>query len=390
MRKSKATATATATVSKAITAAQKYAYSFQFRSTSTKSAKTALMPSGTEKPVPVATPKVMYAPNVWAEIEYFIEKQDLEVGWLGLVEKVGNDYLITEVFLPEQKVHSVETDISAEAMTKVAMEILDSGKCSSQLYYWGHSHVNMSVSPSTQDEEQIDEFLKSCPLFIRGIYNKKGHSKVDVYDVEQKCVFECVKNSPQPYVLSEDRQKSLDALMTKNVIIDEPVYDWRNTSPSNMYGGYDDYYTSTGGKPFVQNVVKRTTSLVQPAMQTTDKTTIGLDQKHHATNLFNKAIASCHQCSEDENASLSSFINLGHLNRAHIHALYLNGALTQVVAEDIIDYTLPFTDLEIRSTSHLCSLGLIDEDALADMLDSKRINESEFMSLYGFVQRTQL
>ena len=69
MRKSKATATATATVSKAITAAQKYAYSFQFRSTSTKSAKTALMPSGTEKPVPVATPKVMYAPNVWAEIE---------------------------------------------------------------------------------------------------------------------------------------------------------------------------------------------------------------------------------------------------------------------------------------------------------------------------------
>jgi hypothetical protein len=76
----------------------------------------------------------------------------------------------------------------------------------------------MGVTPSGQDEQQIEEFLENgCKQFIRGIYNKLGASKVDVYDVESNCIHQCVKNMVRPQPMADATKKHLDSLIKQNV-----------------------------------------------------------------------------------------------------------------------------------------------------------------------------
>ena len=160
-------------------------------------------------------PRVFYAPGVWERIQYLVSKCTKEVGWLGLVEKINNDYLITEIFVPEQTVTGAETDISSTAMAALAMQLLRENKDPSKLRYWGHSHVNMSVSPSTTDENQVAEYLETCNYFIRGIYNKSNASKVDVYDRDRGVAYQCVAESN--CYLTQEVIAELDKMIADNV-----------------------------------------------------------------------------------------------------------------------------------------------------------------------------
>ena len=200
-------------------------------------------------------PTVYYTEEVWATIRYLVDKCPDEIGWLGLVDYDGADYLVTEIFVPKQKVSGAETDITAETMSNLALEIDELGKDISKLYYWGHSHVNMGVSPSGQDESQVESYLFDkdfnpiVDTFIRGIYNKQGRSKVDVYDTVNNVVHQCVNNHIHMPSLSKDHEKKLDQLMKKNV--SKAIYNVPRKKPvqqqrhlNNGYPWYqDDMYT---------------------------------------------------------------------------------------------------------------------------------------------------
>ena len=187
-------------------------------------------------------PVVYYAPNILETIHYIVQKCPQEVGWLGTVERMGYDYLITSIYLPEQEVTGTETDISGETLAKIGMEMLEEGKDPDTLYYWGHSHVNMGVSPSGQDESMIAEYLEAgCKHFIRGIYNKAGAAKVDVYDTQRGLVFQCVKH--ETFVaLEETFTDKLDGLIKANVKKQLPAQSFNsypyNGYQSQSYGGY--------------------------------------------------------------------------------------------------------------------------------------------------------
>lgn len=187
---------------------------FAFNSTATKPTHTSLVPSKDVKPTPVA-PQVFYTPEVYLQIQYIVSKAPKEIGWLGLVDELADgDYLIHKIYIPKQTVTSAETDIDSDAMADLALEILEADLDPGQMFYWGHSHVNMAVSPSAQDEDQIDQFLESCPKFIRGIYNKRGESKVDVYLRDSQTVFQCVTDTL--YMPAEDKAE-LDKVLKANV-----------------------------------------------------------------------------------------------------------------------------------------------------------------------------
>lgn len=165
------------------------------------------------------TPDVMYTTEAWQTIRYIVAQCSAEVGWLGLVEyyEAENVYLITDIFVPPQEVTGATTEIESDAMAELANQLLDQNIDTGKLYYWGHSHVNMGVSPSTQDERQLDEYLEHCPVFIRGIYNKKGDAKVDVFNTAESVVFQCVDNYPVHDVMPDALVASLKQTLTKNV-----------------------------------------------------------------------------------------------------------------------------------------------------------------------------
>lgn len=188
---------------------------YEFNSASTTPITSALRRRGDKVAVP---PKVFYTWDAWNTIQHVIATCKKEVGWLGLVETRDDGYLITEVFIPEQEVTATETNIDPKTMAALVIDLLDGGKDPSKLIYWGHSHVNMNVGPSGQDEDQINEFITHCPVFIRGIYNRRGDSKVDVYLTKEKVIHQCVENGPLTEQLTVAQLKALDKIIKKNVI----------------------------------------------------------------------------------------------------------------------------------------------------------------------------
>lgn len=194
-------------------------FKYPVRSTATSSKSTPIV-----VPTPPKAPNVLYTAKVWDTIQFLIDYNDEEVGWLGTVDRLPNgDLLIDEIFVPKQKVHGAETEIDTEAYHALCHLLLESDRYADaegnpRLIYWGHSHVDMNVSPSGQDEEQVAEYLEETPLFIRGIYNKKGASKVDVYDVTQNVVHQCVEEKIRYNGLSQEELAALKRLVDDNVI----------------------------------------------------------------------------------------------------------------------------------------------------------------------------
>ncbi len=168
----------------------------------------------------IERPRVFYTPKVWRMLWFIIDTCKQEVGWLGFVKKVGHNYVIYDLIIPKQTVTGTETDIDKEQMASALFELIRENKRPEDILYWGHSHVNMGVNPSGQDEKQIDELLQDSQyanMYIRGIYNKKHESRVDVYDIANNTVFQNVDNDLQIDGLKPEEKEYLTALLEQNV-----------------------------------------------------------------------------------------------------------------------------------------------------------------------------
>lgn len=125
-------------------------------------------------------PTVFFTVSALAKVQYIVASCGTELAWLGLVDELENgDFLITDIYIPEQEVSSATAEIDAEAIAKLAYNHdIDSAK----LRYHGHSHVNMEVIPSSTDQHHIEDYLEHFPFLIRTISNKKGEMRVDLFD----------------------------------------------------------------------------------------------------------------------------------------------------------------------------------------------------------------
>lgn len=119
-----------------------------------------------------------------------------EIGWLGTAVRDANEIQITDVFLFGQEVHGATTEITPEGLASFATELLeqaDGMEVWNNMRVWGHSHVNMAINPSGQDDKQMEEFANiGHEWFVRLICNKKGELSVDVYDYEEGAIYKNV------------------------------------------------------------------------------------------------------------------------------------------------------------------------------------------------------
>ena len=130
-------------------------------------------------------PIVLFSSDAILKMKLYTKEVNDEVGWLGTVNKIGNNYYVSDVFLFEQDVHGTTTEITPEGLTTFAEEILkeeDGIEKWNNMKLWGHSHVNMGVFASSQDDKQIKELKANTDFFIRVIMNKKDEIKIDITD----------------------------------------------------------------------------------------------------------------------------------------------------------------------------------------------------------------
>lgn len=187
-----------------------------FNATSTTRTKTRMARVGENDTT--LEPRVFYTTEAWHTIQYLVRTCKEEVGWLGFVEDLGNmDYLIDRIVVPKQSVTGVTTDIEADDLPEMLVNLIQEGMDPGKLYYWGHSHVNMGVGPSTQDERQVGEYIENNAVFIRGIYNKRGEAKVDVFLRDIAEVYQCVEHTPLHDIIPTELQRQLDKTLRDNV-----------------------------------------------------------------------------------------------------------------------------------------------------------------------------
>ena len=175
-------------------------------------------------------PKISINLKAMNKMKEYIRQSDLEIGWLGTSRRVGNVFYIDDVFLFRQEVHHTTTEITTEGLNEFAMELL-SDKNGIEIWnnmkVWGHSHVNMTTSPSGQDDKQIEVFAENADdFFIRIIANKKGDFRIDLYDFTTGVIYEKL-----PYEINYGSDKDIiESLYRKIAEIEEMIYG--RTEPS--------------------------------------------------------------------------------------------------------------------------------------------------------------
>ena len=167
-------------------------------------------------------PKIYLDYNAYQKMKLYIDKNDDEVSWLCTVKDSINkqnqlEITITDTLMFEQTVSSVETEVTDEGMNQLANELLkqaDGMEIWNSIKAWGHSHVNMSVSPSVQDETQMELFSDhGHDWFVRIIANKKNDWRVDLYRYDLGIIYESLVPSillPKEVALLKENIKKLE------------------------------------------------------------------------------------------------------------------------------------------------------------------------------------
>lgn len=143
--------------------------------------------------IPGGIPTIEISDRAYHDMLYLVDIVPVEVGWLGTVTVDGNVYRIEEVFVFDQEVHGTQCELSENGIAEWATNELltqpNGVDLMNRLRFWGHSHGMMGTTPSGQDDSQVEEFRGDCDFFIRGIFNKKGEARFDVYRFDLNLTF---------------------------------------------------------------------------------------------------------------------------------------------------------------------------------------------------------
>lgn len=126
-------------------------------------------------------PTIWILPRIMAKLNMYIQVVDYEISGLGTVVRLGNDFLIDEIYLLKQKCRDAETTLDPKSVASFWMEYLEQGLEPTKLRFWWHSHVNMSTFWSGTDEATAERFgFGSVDYWLSVVGNKRGEYKARV------------------------------------------------------------------------------------------------------------------------------------------------------------------------------------------------------------------
>lgn len=115
-----------------------------------------------------------------------------EVAWHGLVSRTApNEFLIEDIIVYPQIVSGATVNTDQEKYTTWLYDCSDD--VFNKIRMQGHSHVNMSVSPSSVDSshrEKILDQLEKDMFYIFMIWNKSLKTHVLIYDMANNILYE--------------------------------------------------------------------------------------------------------------------------------------------------------------------------------------------------------
>lgn len=196
-------------------------------------------------------------PQAKSKMELYCDLSEGEIGWLAYVEKFeGVGFLITDCVLLKQEVHSTTTEITPEGL----LEFWNNTPVDRQatIKMWGHSHVNMGVTPSGQDDSQMEYFKDGNPWFIRLITNKKREYHIDIFDYANGIKVHMDQADLKIYNPgAEDLRKQIEEEIKEKVSQKTytPVKSYSSATPAYSYGkGKKNETVKSASNPMLDDI----------------------------------------------------------------------------------------------------------------------------------------
>ena len=195
--------------------------------------------------------EVCFENEAFKKMKALISTCDKEIGWYGIVKRTSErKFVVKDILMFPQTVTGSTVQTDDEEFISWESGLSDeefTGKT-----FYGHSHVNMGVSPSGTDLEFQDNLLQNVTdFYIFGIFNKKNDHWLNIYDVKNNILYE---NKDIEYTYYESEAET----WAKGVIekyVKEPKKplvspvkpgSWREYYAQYYKGGYHNS-TPTGG-----------------------------------------------------------------------------------------------------------------------------------------------
>lgn len=141
----------------------------------------------------VIKPTVFFTKLATDKMIYLVDKCDKEIAWHGLVthDKTKHTYIIEDIIVyPQTATATTVTTDDAEIANW--FNSLDD-ETFFKIRLQGHSHVNMSTSPSRTDIAYYNQLLQNLgddDYYIFMILNKRNSLFINIYDYSQNVIFE--------------------------------------------------------------------------------------------------------------------------------------------------------------------------------------------------------
>lgn len=197
----------------------------------------------------------------WHKMQTLIREFDKEVAWHGVAvrgtDESKDEYYITDILVYPQEVTGATVNTDQEKYETWLMEHDDD--IFNNIRMQGHSHVNMSTTPSGVDlthQEKILAQLEDSMFYIFMIWNKRGEKNIKIYDLAKNMLFDGTDVNVE--VLEET-----NGLLTFLSDAKKMVQDKKASTVFNAYyngaGYYNNYlgnYTKYNSTPAVNNAAK--------------------------------------------------------------------------------------------------------------------------------------
>lgn len=186
-------------------------------------------------------PFIWILPKVYQDIVDIVSLGDQnEVAWFHTVKREKDIFTITDTYFPQQEVKPAHNRMTAKGQHDL---VPFEDKADGMVLCWGHSHVNMSPSPSSTDDATLDEYFEDgYPFYIRIITNKS--LTLDITLVTQEG-WKAYIDDAHWSILFPNRREHWKEIMKQNCIKPEYDYKYWNRHSNRKYQK-DSYFLNQG------------------------------------------------------------------------------------------------------------------------------------------------
>lgn len=184
-----------------------------------------------------------FTESAYLKMLTLVREFDKEVAWHGVAKRCEGEedaYIISDILVYPQEVTGSTVNTDQEKYQTWLMSHDDD--IFNNIRMQGHSHVNMTTSPSSVDTALYDRLLDQLDdtmFYIFLIWNKRGEKTIKIYDLMKNILFETADVT----VEVRDDGVGMEKFLRE---AKEMVQDKKNNPAPVTYGGANSSYGTYG------------------------------------------------------------------------------------------------------------------------------------------------